>query len=68
MPYPEDFCEISGNYVWRKIVKFDDFWITDPTLLSRVLRLLHPNTTKFEFQTTPSPPVNDPFQAEQHDC
>jgi hypothetical protein len=38
MPYPEDFCEISGNSVRRKIVKFDDFGIRDPTLLSRVLQ------------------------------
>jgi len=42
MPYPEDFCEISGKSVRRKIVKFDDFRIRDPTLLSGVLlRRLH---------------------------
>jgi len=39
MPYLEDFCEISGNSVWRKIVKFDNFQIRDPTLLSGVLCL-----------------------------
>jgi len=37
MPYPEDFCKILGNSVERKIIKFDDFGIRDPTLLSRVL-------------------------------
>jgi len=46
MPYPEDFCEISGNSVWRKIVKFDDSGIRDPTLLSGVLVALHSQISK----------------------
>jgi len=40
MPYPEDFCKISGKSVQRKIIKFDDFRIRDPTLLSGVLGCL----------------------------
>ena len=53
MPYPEDFCKISGNSVRRKIIKFDDFGIRDLTLLSGVLMGFHVATFQGFFRFFP---------------